>query len=253
MNVPRSGECSTCSKLWSRLVVLCSAADGDRINTKTWELQPNTWVTSFSRTWSGMSRADTVTAFQVLHDECLQYFNDSLRNVWNKRLVTFHVRESIPWMCVIRNTYKNTPTHDELDGIIQQFSKFIDDKWNVTELSGCALGNMQLWQTAQTFRMFYVIFNGVSTGFWLRPFEKSFENTFSKCLRGLPKSSFGNSRRQLGSFFSTISISNISTKVSKWICGWNFCRNVRNVHKAWATCSSFWCNVVIVPRQLDNR
>ena len=131
MNVPRSGECSTCSKLCSRFVVFCSASDGDRINTKTWELQPNTWATSFSRTWLGMSRADTVTAFQVLHDECLQYFNDSLRNVWNKRLVTFHVRESIPGMRVIRDTYKNTATHDELDAIIQKFSKFLDEPCNV--------------------------------------------------------------------------------------------------------------------------
>ena len=33
------------------------------------------------------------------------------------------------------------------------------------------------------------------------------------------------SRRQLVPFFLTISI---STNVSRWICGWHFCRNVRN-------------------------
>jgi len=36
------------------------------------------------------------------------------------------------------------------------------------------------------------------------------------------------SRRQLVPFFSTISISNISTNISRWICGWHFCRNSRN-------------------------
>ncbi len=29
--------------------------------------------------------------------------------------------------------------------------------------------------------------------------------------------------------FSTISISNISTNISMWICGWHVCRNVRNL------------------------
>ncbi len=37
------------------------------------------------------------------------------------------------------------------------------------------------------------------------------------------------SRRQLVPFFSTISISNISTNILRWIGGWHFCRNVRNV------------------------
>ncbi len=126
MNVPRSGECQTCAHLCARLDVLVNASEGDRINTITWELQPNTWTTSLNRRWVGLSRADTVTSLRSLHDDCRQYLNDSLRNVWNKRLVTFHIKESIPGMRVIRDTYRQTAAFDEIDAIIQQFGECID-------------------------------------------------------------------------------------------------------------------------------
>ncbi len=126
MSVPRSGECPTCATLCSRLEVLVNASDGDRINTSTWELQPNTWITSFSRAWLGLSRADTVASMQLLHSDCAQYTGDSLRNIWNKRLVLFHIREAIPGIRVIRDTYADTPTYDALDAIIRQFGELLE-------------------------------------------------------------------------------------------------------------------------------
>lgn len=126
MSAPRSDECQKCTTLCFRLGVLINATDGDRINTKTWELQPNTWATSLSRAWSGISRADTIAAMQVLHDDCLRYTGDSLRSAWNKRLVMFHIRESIPGMRVIRDTYMHTATYDALDAIIRQFGELVD-------------------------------------------------------------------------------------------------------------------------------
>ena len=127
MSFPRSGECQTCAELCTRLDVFVNANEGDRINTKTWELQPNTWSTSLSRMWLGMSRGDTVTSLRALHGDCQVYLGDSLRNTWNKRLVLFHIKESISGMRVIRDTYKNTVTYDELDATIQLFNEFVED------------------------------------------------------------------------------------------------------------------------------
>jgi len=127
MGVPRSGECNTCTALCNRLTMFVNANDGDRVNTKTWELQPNTWSTTLSRMWFGMSRVDTVTSIRSLHGDCLVYLGDSLRSIWNKRLVLFHIKEAVPGMCVIRDTYKNTPTYDALDATIRLFCECIDD------------------------------------------------------------------------------------------------------------------------------
>jgi hypothetical protein len=127
MGVPRSGECQTCASICAQLDVFVEANDGDRINTKTWELQPDTWSTSLTRTWFGMSRVDTLMSLNVLYGDCLQYLGDSLRNVWNKRQVLRHIDESIPGMRVIRDTYKNSVMYDRLDGVIKQFSELTAD------------------------------------------------------------------------------------------------------------------------------
>jgi len=46
-----------------------------------------------------------------------------MRNVWNRRLLLFHIKEAIPGMGVIRDTYQHTSTYDELDAIIKQFGE----------------------------------------------------------------------------------------------------------------------------------
>ena len=121
MNVARSGECVTRTMLCTRLDVFLNARDGDRINTKTWELQPDTWATTLTRTWFGMSRTDTISSIVLLYADCLAYAGDSRHNVWNKRMVTLHIKDSIPGMRVIRDTYKNSGTYDELETMIKKF------------------------------------------------------------------------------------------------------------------------------------
>ncbi len=128
MSTHRSGECSTCTSLCTRLDVLVNANYGDRINTKTWELQPNTWLTSLSRTWFGISRMDTIASLLALYTDCREYLDNSLRNSWNKRLVTFHIRESIPGMRVIRDTYKNASTYEDIDATVQSFCVLIGEQ-----------------------------------------------------------------------------------------------------------------------------
>ena len=128
MSTHRSGECLTCTSLCTRLDVLVNANYGDRINTKTWELQPNTWITSLSRTWFGISRMDTIASLLALYTDCREYLDNSLRNSWNKRLVTFHIRESIPGMRVIRDTYKNTSTCEDIEATVQSFCVLIGEQ-----------------------------------------------------------------------------------------------------------------------------
>jgi hypothetical protein len=128
MNAHRSGECLTCTSLCTRLDVFVDANYDDRINTKTWELQPNTWLTSMSRTWFGMSRMDTIASLLALYADCREYIDDSLRNSWNKQLVTFHIRESISGMRVIRDTYKNTSTYEDIEATVQSFCVLIGEQ-----------------------------------------------------------------------------------------------------------------------------
>ena len=76
---------------------------------------------TLTRTWFGMSHTDTISSIVLLYTDCLEYAGDSRHNVWNKRMVTLHIKDSIPGMRVIRDTYKNSGTYDELETMIKKF------------------------------------------------------------------------------------------------------------------------------------